>query len=585
MIQQDFQYTADIRASMEKEIADVTMLTASPSRMINVGNRGARLAHAVKRQEDVIAAMERQNQERRIFFEFQKGRKDDAIASCVVEAQEDMMRAGLPVLHSTLVHTDVPQELPSTIKEIASSFSELSGLSACGIALLCCQAVAMAVRGTTAVTLDAEWREKIVEMALHVAPSGSMKSKIASLMTEPFLAFQRKYNALDVSEAQLQKEYNRQLDRYSKRIESVEMKDVLACQDEAVRLKMLRDMAEHRTQILSGRKKRQKLRLFIDHVTSAGLEKVLQEQDECIAIFSTEGDFLTSKRFTSSSGPEILKKSHAGESFLSLDFHKSVELDSPTVNLVNFMQPGIAQKLYSNHHFAEDGLLARFIPYFYTEQQPNGRHDISQGKAFYNATIQVLLEASQTLRRQKLELVLSASQDAYVLLKNFEAELAARADYPKKMEGFVAKAHGQAARFATEINLWKQAAQGGPLNAIQLDRDDAQAGIALMRCALDHAQYAFDSSGLMAHENAVKILASLWNIAPEFRVEFLQEGISSRTLQIRTGIHAKEIGDAFNNLCYGNFARVIDFGHSEIRLALHPDFYNEHLWNMLMRQE
>ncbi len=101
------------------------------------------------------------------------------------------------------------------------------------------------------------------------------------------------------------------------------------------------------------------------------------------------------------------------------------------------------------------------------------------------------------------------------------------------------KAHGLTCRFAFAAHLWNEAETSSCPTTITADKMNL--GMSLSKDSFEHFRFTIDPTCLRARIHARKLLDSLLCIDFNMQHEVLRHGISSRTLQQRTGLKADEV--------------------------------------------
>ena len=100
-------------------------------------------------------------------------------------------------------------------------------------------------------------------------------------------------------------------------------------------------------------------------------------------------------------------------------------------------------------------------------------------------------------------------------------------------------------------------------------------GIDLVRANFPHVKYAYDPCGLVAYSVAQKILESLYRITDRWEQDkLIDDGIDSTTIQQRIGIKSKDVNNALRFLDRHNYLAVYDDASNNLKIALHPYFYD-----------
>ncbi len=304
----------------------------------------------------------------------------------------------------------------------------------------------------------------------------------------------------------------------------------------------------------------------------------LQEQCEACGAITAEGDILTALLLDRKVDPSFFNKLHTQEPYYLKTGTKEIKLQSPSFSMVNFIQPHLASRLYISEKLNGSGASARFLPFFFPlsntslyryQENTTSRKNIT----LFQSLIKSLMKTYYTQDLNKLKYQVYLNENAKQLVYNFEKDIKQNHLFylPKEVHPALSKLHGHAVRLAWCIHVLY--VQNDLPHNYPIQEAAMQDAISLCYVLLEHIKYAYNPAGLQAHDNAVKILENLKNINCSIDNEILHHGwIDSRTIQQRTHIKAKDVGNALSYLEKYNLVRIVDNGKAKNIVVVHPHF-------------
>lgn len=199
------------------------------------------------------------------------------------------------------------------------------------------------------------------------------------------------------------------------------------------------------------------LRLLVDDTTSEALTSVMQQNDEKIGMFSSEGGIIATMagRYNNNiANIDIFLKGYSGDRLIVDRKGRETEvLDSPLLTILLFVQPIVMEELFANDEFRRKGLCARFL-YCYPKSKVGNRNVNSKPieeeiENNYANIIKKLLE-----KETKEAEILTLSPEAYVLSQNFAEwiENGLREEL-EEIDEWVGKFHGNVLRIAGNLHI------------------------------------------------------------------------------------------------------------------------------------
>lgn len=237
--------------------------------------------------------------------------------------------------------------------------------------------------------------------------------------------------------------------------------------------------------------------LLADDVTTEALVKLLNENNEKIAIASAEGGIfgMMAGRYSTQPNLDIFLKGFSGESYTSHRVSGRVEmLREPLITLILMVQPTVLTEALNNKEFRERGLMARFLYSMPGSKVGKRRYrtvpiDEKVRKEFHDL-IDELLEC-QTWEHEK---VIYLSDEADKLGEEFfnEIETTLYSEY-EDMEDWIGKLYGQTMRIAGILHVVKYRLGAAE---VKVEAETMKNAINIGRYYLEHAKAVFILSGM-----------------------------------------------------------------------------------------
>lgn len=239
------------------------------------------------------------------------------------------------------------------------------------------------------------------------------------------------------------------------------------------------------------------LTMLADDVTTEALVKLLNENNERIAIASAEGGIfgMLAGRYSSHPNIDIFLKGYSGEPYTSHRVSGRMEmLREPLITLVLMMQPVVLMEALVNKEFRERGLLSRFL--YSMAGTKVGRRKYrtvaidEKVRKEYHDLIFELLEC----REWEHGKIIYLSDDADKLGEEFfnEIETTLYSQY-EEMGDWIGKLFGQTMRIAGVLHVIKYRLMAAE---VKVEAETMQSAIDIGRYCLEHAKKVFLYSGM-----------------------------------------------------------------------------------------
>lgn len=268
--------------------------------------------------------------------------------------------------------------------------------------------------------------------------------------------------------------------------------------------------------------------LLADDVTTEALVKLLNENNEKIAIASAEGGIfgMLAGRYSTQPNLDIFLKGFSGEAYTSHRASGRVEiLREPLITLILMVQPTVLMEALNNKEFRERGLMARFLYSMPGSKIGKRRYrtmpiDEEVRKEFHDLIDELL--KCQTWEHEK---IIYLSDEADKLGEEFfnEIETTLYSEY-EEMNDWIGKLYGQTMRIAGLFHVIKY----------RLGAAETKVEAETMKNAIDVGRYYLE------HAKAVFLLSGMYDPSEVKNAKYILKRIDSTGL---TQISKKAVFD------------------------------------------
>lgn len=249
-----------------------------------------------------------------------------------------------------------PQWIPEMelfIKAVSESLQVDSGMVAPAVL----SSASLAIVKKCIIHITGDHREPPNLYSMVVAESSERKSPTIKSVTWPIYEYEKEENERrrpDISRYELKKKIlERRVKNLTEEVVNVKKKSEISMEDILEAQRELDELEEVAP-----------LRLIADDITAEALIKLMAQNDERIAIISTEGGIFgnIAGRYSNSSNMDIYLKGYSGDC-LSDDRigRNGNQLEEPLLSVLLYVQPIIVKQLMENEEFVGRGLPARFL--------------------------------------------------------------------------------------------------------------------------------------------------------------------------------------------------------------------------------
>lgn len=555
-------------------------------------------------EDDLLQKVERFNRLVRAGKEYKKNSEEAHRWNRMGWLQDSLGRSEITPLALPAMRSRSLSFLPPSLVAVADSLSRLTGLDALGICYVLLGAVSIATWGRVTINLGNHWSEAAVDMLLQVSPSGTRKSTLVRELRIPFEQHCTKVNEGHEERIKQARTEQRLLKKAAAKLVHKKIEGTLnqespsmganMCTDDVEKIKAaVRETVAFGEKLMSDcENTREPVRLLVDNATSFQLAVGLSEQGECQGCITAEGSMLQGKLFRTNDVANLFLRAHTQEPYVYENAKKRIDLSHPALPMVNLVQPEVAAKFYSNEMLNGMGVTARFVPYFYESENEGGSilreaafdgydenyaAQISASTANYSNVVIRLLNTYHSQDKNAPRYQVSVDPEVLALIRDFEHEIRHHVipGMPEAAKPCLLKAHGQAVRFAWDIHAWSHELP----HTVPITAQEMKQAIELVDATFEYIRYAYDPCRLQAYLHAQKILESLNNIIDRWEQnKLLNEGIDSSTIQRRTGLKSEATNNALRLLDEYNYLAVYDDATANLKVVLHPDFFEEKRW-------
>lgn len=496
-----------------------------------------------------------------------------------LEAQINSIRQNLSMYH-VLQNMDKPseyglnigwQDFPYTFQDTVSTFSQIVGWDFLSSAIFLLTGTSMALCGSVTVSVAPDWQEPLNIYALGIASSGANKSGAIRNIKKPFVDF--------IDEERLKYDQNADRHQFSHSEQRLAIKKTCRGKINNTLTKMIKansldyneiaslvdaetNVAYDAMERLRNDENLSRPSLFLSDSTSKGLQVSLLEQGEFQAICEPEGDLLLKLAYDARFDISLLLKSYGREEHTFGKHPKKVTLTSPSLCILNAVQPEVATKFYTMGLNTVRGLSSRFLPIFVCHQAPSS---ISANLETYDRLIKAMLTRYYDQNKNRKKYTLTIHSNALQLIQNFQRItknlISGGFDH---MESFLHKLRGHACRLAGALHLWVQFQDGNQDEIISAKT--MELAISLATALIAQADYAYNPLCLPAVNDAKRI--------KEWMTQSQQASFDLRSLTQSTSINKAQALPALNALERHNILRQIITPKGSVICVVNPNFHS-----------
>lgn len=554
------------------------VMPPSPCASEKVPRKRRGLFENIPRRKSVFNALDESNREDRIIQNFNRRRHDRYTWERLENERRFRDRDNI-IAPEVILQRDRIPSLPPSLNEVVRSLADVTGLQYTGTALAVLAALLIAIRGRVWIRLDEDWREIAVVMLLQSAPSGSRKTQFVTQLCAPFKKFmdtrnsaltendsevdRKRHIVSHVSQAYTRKKIRRAV---AEALET-EFPDlsqlqslVDSCVEEEIKINSLAPPKINPCTVL------------VNKCTQARCVELLQENGGALGCITDEADMLTSALVKPQHGiPALVLHGHTGQSFNVQNCRRKVNFPHIAFPMINVVQPNEMARVYENRRQVDQGLAARFVPFFYGS--PCRPREIEKGAlGEYHRNITRLLEKFYTQDCNAKIFEIGASSKAKEILNEFRIEVCGkiRPAMPASADPYCEKACGLAARLALALHAWNCP---DPLNG-EISEEEMSQACDLVWETFYHAAHAHASDGVAAYPGAIRIIATILRINPDEELCIINGGLDSRCLEQRLRLTRKEINNFLRFLEKCNILSIDDDSSANLKIHLHRDFFS-----------
>ena len=386
--------------------------------------------------------------------------------------------------------------LPDAIKNYCLEVSEATQTPIDMAGVVALAILALSMQRKYKIEGKPDWLEQLNLYFCVVAPPSERKSAVINHLIKVIHIFEMNYNeahALELEKSEL--EYQALITKKNKLAKDVEKGKAQPSELDEVITK------------LNGFNRLHKLILAVDDVTPEVLANKLKEQDESLAIISSEGGIfdIISGAYSKIVNIDILLKAYSGD-FVRVDRigRESISLKKPKLTILLMVQPKVLETIMNNSIFAGRGLNARFL-YSIPNSKVGTRKlttkpiDENTKEAFYKLINSILNENPNAKE------IITLTDGAYKELEKYHDSLEIRLDsdlkdigaWAGKLVGNILRISGALCR-AHETKYdgyFSDGAKEDENGSYIVQEDVMKDAIKVGNYFLDHALYSFEMLG------------------------------------------------------------------------------------------
>lgn len=249
----------------------------------------------------------------------------------------------------------LPPVLANYVKAVATSAQtsvDMPAVAALAVASAC-------MRNCYKVKGKSDWSEPTNIFCVVVAESSERKSAVTTHITRPVDEYVLEYNNKHKSEFALSRSQKRKLENKHERLISASRK-----KGESDAAEDFNDELKDVVQRLCDFQEVKPLKIYVDDITPEKLTEVLAENDNAIALISSEGGIfdVLSGAYSNRVNIDVFLKGYSGENiFVERINRTSLSVIGACLTIYLSVQPVVISDFMANPRFKHRGLTARFL--------------------------------------------------------------------------------------------------------------------------------------------------------------------------------------------------------------------------------
>ena len=359
--------------------------------------------------------------------------------------------------------------------------------------------LATAIQKRCSVRITPDWREPLCMWAVAVAEPGERKSNVFNMLIKPVQEYETEVNKAEAREIAQNRAERELLESRLAHATKMQKKSSLAEQEHEVQ-----DLSAQLADFVD----KHALRLLVDDTTPEMLAEIMEQQDGCITVCSSEGGVFDNMRgrYDHNKNYDVYLKGHSGDS-LTVDRIKrgSSHIQYPRISMMLTIQPFVLAGLMNDAGMKGKGLCGRFMyamcPSNVGYRKVRAEPIPDDVKEQYEAFVRRILSDDR-----KGEIVISddAMEVFYEFMEKIERLLGSEW---MDMRDWGGKLAGATARIAALIHVANDNGADIPISV-----ETMKNAIAIAEVLSEHAKAAYQVMGAdKGTEDAKNILARLSN--------------------------------------------------------------------------
>ena len=259
-----------------------------------------------------------------------------------------------PVPFGKYVRDSFPVDaLPQNIRRYVSAYAKSIQVPIDMVACTAISVLATATQGKYAIMAKPDWVEPAGIYIMVIAPSSERKSTSLKGPSRPLIEYENYYNTVNSSRQELSRMNRRILLKKQKAAEEQRAKGNIT-EEEVMRV------AEE----IAGFEETKELKLFVDDITPEKLVATLEENNNRMAIISSEAGIfdILAGSYSSSVNIDVFLKGYSGDQIrVERVNREDNKVNDPTLTMHLMAQPSVISAVLGNDKFRGRGLVARVL--------------------------------------------------------------------------------------------------------------------------------------------------------------------------------------------------------------------------------
>lgn len=246
---------------------------------------------------------------------------------------------------------DLPQPVAAIVRCMSESTQtppEMAGTLVLGV-------LSTAFQKGYSVRITPDWREQLSMWVVAIAEPGERKSNVINMLIKPVQEYETEVNKAEAREIAQNQAERKLLEKRLENATKMQKKSSLAEQEHEVQ-----DLSAQLADFVD----KHALRLLVDDTTPEKLADIMEQQDGCITVCSSEGGVFDNMRgrYDRNKNFDVYLKGHSGDSLTVDRIHReSNHIQHPRITMMLTVQPFVLAGLMNDAGMKGKGLCGRFM--------------------------------------------------------------------------------------------------------------------------------------------------------------------------------------------------------------------------------